>query len=86
MEKSGRILTRSGTSRLRLALIQPTNMTPAQMMEGFNYVYNNFYSLKNIWKRMSVRPGQLLEHAFYFIANLKLNTTCATPRTLGNHL
>jgi radical SAM superfamily enzyme YgiQ (UPF0313 family) len=75
MEKSGRILTKKWNQYdYGSPLIQPTNMTPKQMMEGFNYVYNNFYSLKNIWRRMRVPPkGNYLEHAFYFIANLKLN-------------
>jgi hypothetical protein len=75
MEKSGRILTKAWNQYdYGSPLIQPTNMTPKQMMEGFNYVYNNFYSLKNIWRRMRVPPkGNYLEHAFYFIANLKLN-------------
>jgi radical SAM superfamily enzyme YgiQ (UPF0313 family) len=75
MERSGRIITKSWNQYdYGSPLIQPTNMTPRQMMEGFNYVYNNFYSLKNIWKRMSIPPrGNYLEHAFYVIANLKLN-------------
>ncbi len=76
MEKAGRILTKSWNRYdYGSPLIQPTNMSPQQMMDGFNYVYNNFYSLKNIFKRMSVPPrGNYLEHAFYFIANLKLNS------------
>jgi radical SAM superfamily enzyme YgiQ (UPF0313 family) len=75
MEKAGRILTTEWNHYdYGSPLIQPTHMTPKQMMEGFNYVYNNFYSLKNIWRRMRVPPrGNYLEHAFYFIANLKLN-------------
>jgi radical SAM superfamily enzyme YgiQ (UPF0313 family) len=75
MEKAGRILTKEWNHYdYGSPLIQPTHMTPKQMMEGFNYVYNNFYSLKNIWKRMSIPPrGNYLEHAFYVIANLKLN-------------
>jgi radical SAM superfamily enzyme YgiQ (UPF0313 family) len=75
MEKAGRILTKNWNRYdYGSPLIQPTNMTPDQMMKGFNYVYNNFYSLKNIWRRMRNPPrGNYLEHAFYVIANLKLN-------------
>jgi radical SAM superfamily enzyme YgiQ (UPF0313 family) len=75
MDKAGRILTKGWNQYdYGSPLIQPTNMSPKQMMEGFNYVYNNFYSLKNIWRRMKNPPkGNYLEHAFYVIANLKLN-------------
>jgi radical SAM superfamily enzyme YgiQ (UPF0313 family) len=75
MDKAGRILTKEWNRYdYGSPLIQPTHMTPKEMMEGFNYVYNNFYSLKNIFKRMTYAPrANLLEHAFYLIANLKLN-------------
>jgi radical SAM superfamily enzyme YgiQ (UPF0313 family) len=75
MQKAGRILTKNWNRYdYGSPLIQPTNMTPDEMMKGFNYVYNNFYSLKNIWRRMRNPPrGNYLEHAFYVIANLKLN-------------
>ena len=75
MQKAGRILTKEWNKYdYGSPLIQPTNMTPDQMMEGFNSVYNNFYSLKNIFKRMAPPPkGNYLESVFYFVANLKLN-------------
>jgi radical SAM superfamily enzyme YgiQ (UPF0313 family) len=82
MEKAGRIITKDWNRYdYGSPLIQPTNMTPAQMMDGFNNVYNNFYSLKNIFKRMTQPPkGNYLEHAFYFIANLKLNHYMRTTK------
>jgi radical SAM superfamily enzyme YgiQ (UPF0313 family) len=75
LAKAGRILSKEWNRYdYGSPLIRPTNMTPAEMMDGFNYVYNNFYSLKNILRRMTPPPrGNYLEHAFYFIANLKLN-------------
>jgi radical SAM superfamily enzyme YgiQ (UPF0313 family) len=75
MQKAGRILTKEWNRYdYGSPLIQPTHMTPREMMDGFNSVYNSFYSLKNIVKRMAPPPkGNYLESAFYFIANLKIN-------------
>jgi radical SAM superfamily enzyme YgiQ (UPF0313 family) len=75
MEKAGRILTREWNRYdYGSPLIRPTHMSPEQMMDGFNYVYRNFYNLKNIVKRSLPPPkGNYLESMFYFIANLKLN-------------
>jgi radical SAM superfamily enzyme YgiQ (UPF0313 family) len=75
MEKAGRILTREWNRYdYGSPLVMPTHMTPDEMMEGFNRVYNDFYSLKNIVRRMTPPPkGNYLEAAFYFIANLKIN-------------
>jgi radical SAM superfamily enzyme YgiQ (UPF0313 family) len=75
MEKAGRILTREWNRYdYGSPLVMPTHMTPDEMMEGFNKVYNDFYSLKNIVRRMTPPPrGNYLEAAFYFIANLKIN-------------
>jgi radical SAM superfamily enzyme YgiQ (UPF0313 family) len=75
MEKAGRILTREWNRYdYGSPLVMPTHMSPDEMMQGFNQVYNDFYSLKNIMKRMTPPPrGNYLEAAFYFIANLKIN-------------
>ena len=75
LEQAGRILTKEWNRYdYGSPLVQPTHMTPSEMMEGFNKVYNDFYSLKNIMKRMTPPPrGNYLEAAFYFIANLKIN-------------
>ena len=75
MEKAGRILTKEWNRYdYGSPLIQPTHMTPPEMMDGFNHVYNNFYSLPNIVRRMTPPPkGNYLEALFYFIANLKIN-------------
>ena len=55
-------------------LITPTGMTSDQMMDGFKYVYEGFYSIQNILKRFSPPPkGQLLESLAYVVANLKVN-------------
>jgi radical SAM superfamily enzyme YgiQ (UPF0313 family) len=75
MEKAGRILTKEWNRYdYGSPLVQPTHMTPSQMMDGFNFVYNSFYSLPNIMRRMTPPPnGNYLEALFYFVANLKIN-------------
>ena len=75
MEAAGRILTKEWNRYdYGSPLVQPTNMTPSQMMDGFNFVYNSFYSLPNIMRRMTPPPnGNYLEALFYFVANLKIN-------------
>jgi radical SAM superfamily enzyme YgiQ (UPF0313 family) len=75
MAKAGRIMTREWNRYdYGSPLIRPTHMTPEQMMEGFNRVYNRFYSLPAIVRRMVPPPkGNYVEHFFYFVANLKLN-------------
>ena len=43
-------------------IIKPTGMTSDQMMDGFKYVYEGFYSIPSILRRFSPPPrGQLLE-------------------------
>jgi radical SAM superfamily enzyme YgiQ (UPF0313 family) len=55
-------------------LIQPTGMSADQMMAGFQYVYEGFYSARSILKRFTPPPsGQLLESLAYVVANLKVN-------------
>jgi radical SAM superfamily enzyme YgiQ (UPF0313 family) len=75
MEAAGRILTKEWNRYdYGSPLVQPTHMTPSQMMDGFNFVYNSFYSLPNIMRRMTPPPnGNYLEALFYFVANLKIN-------------
>jgi radical SAM superfamily enzyme YgiQ (UPF0313 family) len=56
------------------ALIRPSGMTPEQMLDGFRYVYEGFYSVRSILRRFSPPPpGQLLESLAYVVANLKVN-------------
>lgn len=75
MDRAGRILTKDWNSYdYGSPLVRPTNMTPEEMMEGFNAVYRGFYSIPNIVRRMIPPPkGNYLESLFYFIANLKIN-------------
>ena len=55
-------------------LVQPLHMTPDQMLEGFKYVYEGFYSARSILKRFTPPPtGQLMESLAYIVANLKVN-------------
>jgi radical SAM superfamily enzyme YgiQ (UPF0313 family) len=75
MKKAGRLLSEEWNRYdYGSPLIQPTHMSPEEMMDGFNHVYRNFYSLPNIVRRMTPPPnGNLREAFFYFVANLKIN-------------
>jgi radical SAM superfamily enzyme YgiQ (UPF0313 family) len=56
------------------ALIRPAQMTADQMMDGFKYVYEGFYSTRAIARRLFPPPaGSYLETLAYLVANLKVN-------------
>jgi len=56
------------------ALVKPAHMTADDMMEGFKYVYQGFYSARSILKRLfPPPPGNTLETLAYLVANLKVN-------------
>ncbi len=56
------------------ALVKPSHMTPNDMMDGFKYVYDGFYSVPSILKRLfPPPPGNTLETLAYLVANLKVN-------------
>ena len=49
-------------------------MTTDEMMDGFKYVYEGFYSTAAIAKRLFPPPtGSYLETLAYLVANLKVN-------------
>jgi len=55
-------------------LVRPKGMTAEEMIEGFRYVYEGFYSIPSILRRFSPPPrGQLLESLAYVVANLKVS-------------
>jgi radical SAM superfamily enzyme YgiQ (UPF0313 family) len=55
-------------------LIRPAQMTADQMMDGFKYVYEGFYSTRAIARRLFPPPsGSYLETLAYLVANLKVN-------------
>lgn len=56
------------------ALVKPAHMTADDMMSGFQYVYEGFYSIPSILKRLfPPPPGNTLETLAYLVANLKVN-------------
>ena len=61
-------------------------MTPQQMMAGFKYVYEGFYSVRAILKRLfPPPPGNALETLAYLVANLKVNRYLQVePERLGD--
>ncbi|HJZ86089.1 MAG TPA: radical SAM protein [Polyangia bacterium] len=75
MERAGRILSRDWRRYdYGSPLIRPARMSPERMMEGFNWLYREFYSLPSIARRMLPPPrGNYLESAFYTVANLKVH-------------
>lgn len=56
------------------ALVKPAHMSAGDMMDGFKYVYEGFYSVPSILKRLfPPPPGSTLETLAYLVANLKVN-------------
>lgn len=75
MKSAGRILESDwGKYDYGSAIVQPTNMTSEEMLDGFQQVYRGFYSVPAILKRL-VPPGgrRPLETAAYLVANMKVN-------------
>jgi radical SAM superfamily enzyme YgiQ (UPF0313 family) len=75
MEREGRILSKDWRRYdYGSPLIRPAQMSPERMMEGFSWLYREFYSLRSIARRMipQVRHN-MRESAFYTVANLKVN-------------
>ncbi len=68
LEKEGRIIdydyTRYNTAHV---VFQPKHMTPKQLYEGYLWIYDRFYSLENILKRMPVDRRRRIP---YFLFNL----------------
>jgi radical SAM superfamily enzyme YgiQ (UPF0313 family) len=75
MSAAGRILVQDwGRYDYGSPLIHPANMTPDEMMRGFEYVYEGFYSVRAIARRLFPPPaGNYLETLAYLVANLKVN-------------
>ena len=75
MAKAGRILDGNWARYdYGSALIRPSHMTPEQMLDGFKWLYEGFYSVRSILRRFNPPPrGQLLESLAYIVANLKVN-------------
>jgi radical SAM superfamily enzyme YgiQ (UPF0313 family) len=75
MAKAGRILVNDwGRYDYGSPLIRPARMTTDEMMDGFKYVYEGFYSTRAIARRLFPPPaGSYLETLAYLVANLKVN-------------
>jgi radical SAM superfamily enzyme YgiQ (UPF0313 family) len=75
MAAAGRILVNDwGRYDYGSPLVQPAQMSPDEMMDGFKYVYSGFYSTKAIARRLFPPPsGSYLETLAYLVANLKVN-------------
>jgi radical SAM superfamily enzyme YgiQ (UPF0313 family) len=55
-------------------IVRPLNMTPAEMLEGFRYVYSGFYSVRSMLRRFLPPPRRnFLETLAMVIANAKVN-------------
>jgi radical SAM superfamily enzyme YgiQ (UPF0313 family) len=75
MVKADRLLTQDwGRYDYGSPLVRPAHMTTDEMMGGFKYVYQGFYSTSAIAKRLFPPPkGSYLETLAYLVANLKVN-------------
>ena len=75
MAKAGRILVQDwGRYDYGSPLIRPAQMSPDEMMDGFKYVYEGFYSVNAIARRLFPFPrGNYVETLAYLVANLKVN-------------
>jgi radical SAM superfamily enzyme YgiQ (UPF0313 family) len=75
MARAGRILNNDwGHYDYGSPLIRPANMSTDEMMQGFKYVYQGFYSVRSIARRLFPPPaGSYLETLAYLVANLKVN-------------
>jgi len=75
MQRAGRITSNDwGHYDYGSPLVRPLHMTTDEMMGGFKEVYEGFYSVRAIAKRlMPPVPGNLLETLAYAVANLKVN-------------
>jgi radical SAM superfamily enzyme YgiQ (UPF0313 family) len=80
MAQAGRIVVQDwGRYDYGSPLIRPANMSTDEMLDGFKYVYEGFYSARAIAKRLFPPPsGSYLETAAYLVANLKVNRFLAT--------
>lgn len=75
MAQAGRIIVQDwGRYDYGSPLIRPAQMTADEMMDGFKYVYEGFYSTRAIAQRLFPPPaGSYLETLAYMVANLKVN-------------
>lgn len=75
MKRAGRILSEDwGRYDYGSPLVRPLHMTEQEMMNGFNYTYRGFYSLRSIFRRLlPPAAGSYFETAAYLVANLKVN-------------
>jgi len=75
MARAGRIMVQDwGRYDYGSPLVRPANMTTDEMMDGFKYVYEGFYSTRAIARRLfPPPPGGFLETMAYLVANLKVN-------------
>jgi len=54
--------------------VRPAHMTADDMLQGFRYVYQGFYSVRSILRRLLPPPGgSYLETLAYLVANVKVN-------------
>ncbi len=62
MEAEGRLLHKNWTLfDANHVVFQPLNMTPAELLEGFLWLYNSFYSLNSLRKRINLSQPSLLQ-------------------------
>ncbi|MCW5892376.1 MAG: radical SAM protein [bacterium] len=75
MEAAGRILDRDwGRYDYGSPIVRPQNMSTDEMLEGFQYVYRGFYSVRSMLRRFVPPPRKnLLESMAMLVANAKVH-------------
>ena len=66
------------------AVFRPRLMTPAELESGYRWMYEQFYSWANIWRRWPVAAGQAVAYLEFSLLYRKFgNLTAAFGRMFG---
>ena len=84
MQAAGRILNDDwGRYDYGTPNVTPKNMSAAEMIDGFKYVYAGFYSVRSMLRRFAPPPRKnLLESLAMLVANVK-EVTAPQPGRVG---
>jgi radical SAM superfamily enzyme YgiQ (UPF0313 family) len=84
LEQEGRIIDRDlrnyNTSKV---VFQPKNMTPDELLNGYLKIYDDFYSIKNIFKRKPVSKKQQIPYFLFNFGYRKFGKITSKIGTIG---
>jgi hypothetical protein len=62
MEAEGRLLHKNWAKYdANHVVFQPLSMSPEELLQGFLWLYNSFYSIPSIWKRLDMSQPSLFQ-------------------------